>query len=162
IDPRFRELDEEQGAVLRSEAFDRALEQFLGGRDVDRLRLLAATGSDKLRPNLTAAYERLRSAGKPLVLEPLPAPDRDAALEALRDAAQSLLDDKSATANQQAAAQGALDLPAEADRLVELKQLRASGPRAASYEEARKELEQAAFGIVAARERGLLQELLGL
>src|SRR5690349_5694079 len=70
IDPRFRELDEEQGAVLRGEAFDRALELFLAGRDAERLRLLAATGSGKLRRNLTAVYERLRSAGKPLVLEP--------------------------------------------------------------------------------------------
>jgi ATP-dependent exoDNAse (exonuclease V) beta subunit len=162
IDPRFRELDEEQGAVLRGEAFERALEQFLTTRAPDRLRLLATTGSDKLRRNLIAVYERLRSAGKPLVLEPLAEPDLDAALDALREAAQCLLDDAGATENQQAAARGALDLPAEPERLVDLKQLRAGGPRAASYEEARKELEQAAFATIASRDRELLQTLLGL
>src|SRR5947207_7883662 len=107
-------------------------------------------------------YERLRSAGRPLVPEPLAEPDLGAALDALRDAAQCLLDDTGATENQQAAARGALDLPDEPERLVELKALRASGPRAASYEEARKELEQTAFAVVASRERELLQELLGL
>jgi ATP-dependent exoDNAse (exonuclease V) beta subunit len=162
IDPRFRELDEEQGAVLRGEAFERALEQFLGNREPDRLRLLATTGSNKLRRNLIAVYERLRSAGRVLVLEPLAEPDLEAALDALRETAQFLLDDAGATENQQAAARGALDLPAEPERLVDLGQLRAKGPRAASYEEARKELEQAAFATIASRERELLQTLLGL
>jgi ATP-dependent exoDNAse (exonuclease V) beta subunit len=162
IDPRFRELDEEQGAVLRGEAFERALEEFLAQRAPDRLRLLATTGSDKLRRNLIAVYERLRSAGKPLVLEPLAEPDLEAALDALREAAQCLLEDRGATENQQAAARGALDLPAEPERLVDLKQFRAGGARAATYEEARKELEQAAFATIASREREQLQTLLGL
>jgi ATP-dependent exoDNAse (exonuclease V) beta subunit len=162
IDPRFRELDEEQGAVLRGEAFDRALEQFLAGREADRLRLLATTGSGALRRNLTGAYERLRSAGKPLVLEPLHEPDLGAALETLRDAAQCLVDDGDATEKQRDAATAALDLPGEPDELVDLRRLRASGPRAATFEEARKELEQAAFGTIASRDRALLQELLGL
>jgi ATP-dependent helicase/nuclease subunit A len=162
IDPRFRELDEEQGAVLRGEAFDRALEQFLAGREPDRLRLLATTGSPALRRNLTGGYERLRSAGKPLVLEPLPEPDLGAALEALREAAQCLVDDDKATDKQRDAATAALDLPGEPDELVDLGRLRAHGPRAATFEEARKELEQAAFGTIASRDRALLQELLGL
>ena len=162
IDPRFRELDEEQGAVLRGEAFERALEEFLSARAPDRLRLLATTGSDKLRRNLISVYERLRSAGRPLVLEPLSEPDLEGALDALRETAQCLLDDARATENQQAAARGALDLPAEPERLVDLKQLRASGARAASYEDARKELEQTAFATIASRDRELLQTLLGL
>jgi ATP-dependent exoDNAse (exonuclease V) beta subunit len=162
IDPRFRELDEEQGAVLRGEAFERSLEEFLAERAPDRLRLLATTGSDKLRRNLIAVYERLRSAGRPLVLEPLAEPDLEAALDALRDAAQCLLDDPGGTENQQAAARGSLDLPAEPERLVDLKQFRAGGARAATYEEARKELEQAAFATIASRERELLQTLVGL
>src|SRR5262249_56296196 len=111
IDPRFRELDEEQGAVLRSEAFERALEQFLTTHAPDRLQLLATTGGDKLRRNLIAVYERLRSAGKPLVLEPLAEPDLDAALEALREAAQCLLDDVAATENHQAPPARAPALP---------------------------------------------------
>src|SRR5262249_62435848 len=94
--------------------------------------------------------------------EPLAEPDLDAALEALRGAAQCLLDDAGATENQQAAASGALDLPAEPERLVDLKQFRASGARAASYEDVRKELEQAAVATIAAHESELLQTLLGL
>jgi ATP-dependent helicase/nuclease subunit A len=162
IDPRFRELDEEHGAVLRGEAFERALEQFVGTRNAERVRLLATTGSDRLRRNLVAVHERLRSAGRPLVLEPLPEPDLADALDSLRDAAQCLLDDTDATAKQRDAAQGALDLPLEAEVLVDLRRLRASGVRAASYEEARREVEQAAFATIAARERVLLQELLAL
>jgi len=162
IDPRFRELDEEQGAVLRGEAFERALEQFLAGREPDRLRLLATTGIAKLRRNLTAVYERLRSAGRALVLEPLAEPDLEAGLDALRDAAQCLVDDARATQKQRDAATAALDLPAEPDVLVDLRALRASGARAASFEEARKELEQTAFATIASRDRALLQELLGL
>src|SRR3954469_127322 len=49
IDPRFRELDEEHGAVLRGEAFDRALATFCAGQDEARLRLLATYGSAALR-----------------------------------------------------------------------------------------------------------------
>ena len=163
IDPRFRELDEEQGAVLRGEAFDRALEQFLAGRDPERLRLLATTGSAKLRRSLIAVYERLRSAGKALILEPLAEPDLDAAVNALREAALCVLEDERATANQQAAARAALDLPAEPDGLVDLRAVRVrTTERTATFEEARKELEQTAFAIVAARDRALLQELLGL
>src|SRR5579862_9479732 len=37
IDPRFRELDDEQGAVLRGEAFANALTAFCGDRDDARL-----------------------------------------------------------------------------------------------------------------------------
>src|SRR5215210_3357396 len=44
IDPRFRELDESQAAVLSGEAFREALEEFCQGRNEERLRLLAAYG----------------------------------------------------------------------------------------------------------------------
>src|SRR5262249_58138549 len=104
-------------------------------RAQSRLRLLATAGTDKRRRNLIAVYERLRSAGAPLVLEPLAEPDLDAALDALRDAAQCLLGDTGATENQQAAARGALDLPAEPERLLGLKQLPARRPRAPTDQE---------------------------
>src|SRR5207248_124574 len=45
IDPRFRELDDEHGAVLRGEAFERALAGFCASEEGDRLRLLATYGS---------------------------------------------------------------------------------------------------------------------
>src|SRR5438093_9913244 len=49
VDPRFRELDESQAAVLRSEAFDAALTEFCAGDDPERLRLLVAYGGARLR-----------------------------------------------------------------------------------------------------------------
>ena len=69
IDPRFRELDEAQGAVVRGEAFERALEGFCADGDPERLRLLATYGADGLRRMLAGVYETLRSAGREL--EPL-------------------------------------------------------------------------------------------
>ena len=48
------------------------------------------------------------------------------------------------------------------ERLIDLKALRASGARAASFEEARKDVEQAALAVLARRDRELLQELLDL
>ncbi|MEP6812823.1 MAG: UvrD-helicase domain-containing protein, partial [Actinomycetota bacterium] len=53
LDPRFRELDDAQGAVLRSEAFRSALDDFYRDGDPDRLRLLATYGADGLRRMLT-------------------------------------------------------------------------------------------------------------
>src|SRR3989441_10123525 len=69
LDPRFRELDDAQGAVLRSEAFRAALDDFCSDGDADRLRLLATYGADGLRRMLTGVYETLRSAGRELSLE---------------------------------------------------------------------------------------------
>src|SRR5438309_12097229 len=69
LDPRFRELDEAQAAVLRSEAFDAALADFCAGDDPARLRLLVAYGGPRLRGMLIGVYETLRAAGRELVLE---------------------------------------------------------------------------------------------
>ena len=41
LDPRFRELDEAQGLVLRGEAFEAALAEFCASAEADHLRLLA-------------------------------------------------------------------------------------------------------------------------
>jgi len=163
IDPSFRELDEEHGAVLRGEAFSRALERFVGAAaGEERLVLLATYGGARLRKMLTGVYATLRSAGRPLMLELGEPSNLDERLRALREAAQCLLDDPGATANHVAAAQAALDLPSLPETLIDLSPLRAHGPRAASFEDARKSLEQAALELVAARDRELLQELLDL
>src|SRR5258708_26631378 len=68
LDPRFRELDDAQGAVLRSEAFERALGAFLATGEPDRLQLLTTYGGAGLRRMLTGVYETLRSAGRELAL----------------------------------------------------------------------------------------------
>jgi ATP-dependent helicase/nuclease subunit A len=162
IDPRFRELDDEHGAVLRGEAFGRALETFCGAGGEERTSLLAVYGSGRLRKMLTGVYETLRSAGRPLVLELGEPADVATRLDALRDAAQGLLGDPGATEGQTASARAALDLPSLPETLIDLAALRAGGPRAAGFEEARKAVEQAALEHAATRDRDLLQELLDL
>jgi ATP-dependent exoDNAse (exonuclease V) beta subunit len=162
IDPRFRELDEEHGAVLRGEAFEAALSAFCAAGDEPRFRLLATYGSVPLRRMLTGVYETLRSAGRPLVLELGAPPDLEAALGELRDEGAALAADRGATPRQLAAARGALELPAEAEDLIDLKALQASGPRAAAYEQARRRTQQAALEVLAARDKEMLQELLDL
>ncbi|HEY6960359.1 MAG TPA: UvrD-helicase domain-containing protein [Gaiellaceae bacterium] len=162
IDPRFRELDDEHGAVIRGEAFERALAAFCATRDSERLRLLAVYGADGLRRKLTGVYETLRSAGRDLRLELSEQVNLEERLGELQDEARALLADD-CTDKQTAAAQSALALKAaNPERLQDLSALRAAGDKAAAFEAARKRLEQAAFDEVALRDKDLLQELLDL
>jgi ATP-dependent exoDNAse (exonuclease V) beta subunit len=163
LDPRFRELDEAQSAVLRSEAFDEALARFCAGEDADRLRLLASYGTQRLRSMLIGVYETLRAAGRELALElGEPAPLGEAVAE-LQEAARALAEDPGATEIQQANAGTLLSLlerDPHPDTLIDLAGFRAAGERAASYNEARKRVEQAALDRLAAADRTHLQELL--
>ncbi len=161
IDPRFRELDDEHGAVIRGEAFERALASFCASRDSERLRLLATYGASGLRRMLTGVYETLRSAGRDLKLdlgEQAGVPERLAELQA---AAQVLAVDPHATENQLASANAALALGANPEQLLDL-QLPANGDRAVEFRAARDRLQQAALEELAARDSELLQELLDL
>ena len=163
LDPRFRELDEPQGAVLRSEAFQQALGEFCADAAPDRLRLLATYGADGLRRMLTSVYETLRSAGRELDLDIGGRPELAERIQELREAAHALVGDAAASDNQRTNAEQLLALlerDTRADRLMELSGFRASGERAASYEEARRAVAQAALDEAAARDRALLQELL--
>ena len=163
LDPRFRVLDDSQGRVVRGESFEAALNEFCAGEDPARLRLLATYGAAGLRRMLTAVYETLRSAGRELALELGERPGLDARLAELAEAARSLADDAGATDAAREAGAHALELAAEPplpERLLDLSALRARGERAASFEEARKTVEQAALDELALRDRELLQELL--
>jgi ATP-dependent helicase/nuclease subunit A len=163
LDPRFRELDEAQAAVLRGEAFEEALDAFCAGGEPERLRLLVAYGGERLRRMLIGVYETLRAAGRPLALELGDAPPLGELVEELRDAARSMGDDPDATEGQRNAAAATLALlegGREPDRLLDLGEFAARGERAAAYEEARARVEQAALDTVAAGDRDLLQELL--
>jgi ATP-dependent helicase/nuclease subunit A len=163
VDPRFRVLDESQGRVLRGEAFEAALTAFCANDDPDRLRLLAVYGAAGLRRMLTGVYETLRSAGRELVLELGERPSLDACARELIEAAQCLADDDGARTEARATARQALlqlEDGVRADRLYDLGDLRLRGERAATYEEARRSVEQAALDELAAADRDLLQELL--
>ncbi|MGH3024070.1 MAG: UvrD-helicase domain-containing protein, partial [Gaiellaceae bacterium] len=163
IDPRFRVLDEPQARVLQREAFEQALTELCAGDDPERLGLLATYGARGLRRMLAGVHETLRAAGRPLVLELGLRPGLPERIEALRECARALAEDAEAGEGGRATALRALELLEERtlpERLLDLGELRAQGERAASYEEARRGVEQAALDELAARDRDLLQELL--
>jgi len=164
LDPRFRVLDDSQAKVLRSEAFAEALTEFCAGSDPARLQLLGTYTARGLRRMLTGVYETLRAAGRPLELVLGERRGLEELAEELREAARCLAEDAGATEPQQEAAAGVLRLlerGARADVLLDLGGVRARGERAATFEEARKTVQQAALDELAARDRELLQELLG-
>ncbi len=162
VDPRFRVLDDSQGRVLMSEAFDAALAEFVGA-DTERTALLSTYGRRALRRTITGVYETLRAAGRELVLElgvRPPLAERRAELE---EAARCLADDADATDAARETARRAVEIMRDRtlpERLLSLKELRVRGERAAAYEQARKAVEQAALDELATRDRDLLQELL--
>jgi ATP-dependent helicase/nuclease subunit A len=165
LDPRFRELDEAQAAVLRSEAFGEALAEFCAGDDPQRLELLATYGSDRLRRMLTSVYETLRAAGRELDLAVAARPELGERVDELRVAALPLASDPEATDAQQRTAAELLELlerDRRPDRLMNLAGFKARGDRAAAYCEALAAVEQAALDEAATRDRALLQELLTL
>ena len=150
--------------VLRGEAFEAALAEFCAGGEPERLRLLATYGAKGLRRMLTGVFETLRSAGRELVLELGERPSLPDAVERLADAARCLADDAAATETQRAAAAQALELlegDSSRSGCSTWSGLKARGERAASYDEARRAVEQAALDEAAAHDRVLLEELLG-
>jgi ATP-dependent helicase/nuclease subunit A len=163
LDPRFRELDEAQAAVLAGESFERALDEFCAAEAPERLQLLATYGTTALRRMLTGIYETLRSAGRPLTLELGDRPPLAERVERAREAALCLVEDVDATELQRANAARLLEVldgPIRPERLLDLSAHSAQGERAASYRDARRDLEQAALDEVAMRDRDLLQQLL--
>jgi ATP-dependent helicase/nuclease subunit A len=163
LDPRFRELDDAGAAVLRGEAFERALRGFYAGGESERLRLLATYGAAGLRRMLTSVYETLRASGRELELELGDVAPLGERIGAFREAARCLAEDARASETQRGNAEQALLLATEGalpERVVDLGALRCRGERAATYEEARRAVERAALEDLAARDRDLLQELL--
>jgi ATP-dependent helicase/nuclease subunit A len=163
LDPRFRELDESQAAVLSGEAFDEALEAFCADGDPERVRLLTTYEARGLRRMITGIYGTLRSAGRELVLELGERPELGERLEELRSAARCVVDDSSATDLQHASAGALLEVvagDARPDDLLDLSAHRAKGERMASVEEARLAVQQAALDELAMRDRDLVQQLL--
>jgi ATP-dependent helicase/nuclease subunit A len=100
IDPAFRVLDELDAGRIAADAFDGALEEFMGvgapgtapaAPDPDRVEMVAAYTPDRLRDMVRTAYSHLRSRGerRPRLdesLPPRPAGERER-LEAAASAA---------------------------------------------------------------------------
>jgi len=165
LDPRFRVLDDSKARVLRGEAFEEALADFCGGDDPRRLRLLATYGAGGLRRMLTGVYETLRAAGRPLDLRLGDGPALASRVEGLREAARCLVDEEGHDDQRDQAARmlEVLERDRTAEDLLDLSEFATRGgprERFASYEAARKSVEQAALDELATRDRDLLQELL--
>jgi len=93
IDPDFRVLDELESERLAADAFDGALEEFMGdGSDSERIEMVAAYRPDPLRDMVRTAYSHLRSRGQrhPRLEETLP-PRPAGEYERLEAAARSAL-----------------------------------------------------------------------
>lgn len=93
IDPDFRVLDELEAERLAADAFDGALEEFMGdGSDAARIELVAAYTPDRLRDMVRTAYSHLRSRGErhPRLPESRP-PRRGGEDERLESAARAAL-----------------------------------------------------------------------
>jgi len=165
LDPRFRVLDDSQARVLRGEAFVQALDEFCARDDPRRLRLLATYGAGGLRRMLTGVYETLRAAGRPLELDLGEGPALAQRVETLREAARCLVGEQGSEEQRAQAARvlEVLERDRQAEDLLDLSEFATRGgqrERFASYEAARKAVEQAALDELATRDRALLQELL--
>ena len=64
IDPEYRVLDEHDAERLAGEAFEAALEDFLGRRDRQRIELAAAYGPGRLERALRSVHARARGRGE--------------------------------------------------------------------------------------------------
>src|SRR4029079_8252608 len=67
IDPDFHVLDEVEAVRIAADAFDGALEEFMGvdgAPDFDRVEMVAAYPPDRLRDMVRTAYSPLRSRGE--------------------------------------------------------------------------------------------------
>ena len=158
LDPQFTVADDVGARILQSEAFDNALERFLsvdGAIGSRRLDLLAAYSRRRLRELLLEAYERLRSAGRPLDLRPHADAGVDAAADAVRAAAGACEKEEAA------ALVGLLDARPDPAELLDLKRfgVRKAGA-CADYEQARRDLEQAARDAAAIADLAQLDVLL--
>ena len=159
LDPRFRVLDESQAKVLRAEAFSAALAEFCAEEESERVALLATYGSQGMRAMLTAVHGRLRSAGWPLELGPGDGAALPEAIELLREA---LADDRPGdTAEADSLLAELIGSDPTAEQLLELDTwLPTELLKGAGLEGAVAEVQAAALGSVARRDRGLLEQLL--
>jgi ATP-dependent helicase/nuclease subunit A len=95
LDPEYRVLDEVEAERIAVDAFDRALQDFLGRDAPDRVDLAAAYGADRLARMVRTVHARLRSRGErrprlPEIEPPVPRGERERLAAAVRAAAREL------------------------------------------------------------------------
>jgi ATP-dependent helicase/nuclease subunit A len=110
IDPRFRVLDATEAERAASEAFDRALDDFLANEEDAREELVASFDLAGLRSIVAGAHAELRSRGQaePRLLEQ-PAPDLAGALRRAAEVAATTLEELQPTNGNRELVQRALE-----------------------------------------------------
>jgi ATP-dependent helicase/nuclease subunit A len=126
VDPRFSVLDPAEAERAAREAFDEALEEFLGAEGPAREETVAGYGIEALRGMVVGAYEELRSRGvrDPHLPEP-PVPDVAAAIGAARAAAETVLEELGETSRWRSPVEGALAVLSERGEAIELDEIAA-------------------------------------
>ena len=108
IDPDYHVLDGLEAERVAVDAFDRALEDFLGPTGGDRLELVASYTPDGVRDMVRTAYSHLRSRGQRFPsLDPTQTPRPAGEPERLEAAARAALAELGAAEGQAAAKAGA-------------------------------------------------------
>ncbi len=163
LDTRFRELEDSGAALLRGEAFERALEAFCATGDPERLQLLATYGAAGCGACSPASTRR---CARPAASSSSSSGARRASTDAVDelprgcDLASPTTRARRRRSAGRARASCASRNGSPPERLVDLSAFACKGARAASFERARKAAERAALEELAAHDRDLLQELL--
>jgi ATP-dependent exoDNAse (exonuclease V) beta subunit len=157
IDPRFSVLDPAEAERAAREAFDDALEEFLGEGDGDREETVAAYGIDALRGMIVGAHEELRSRGfaAPRLPEP-PAPDVAGAIREAEAATAGALAELGEKSRARPLLERAAELLAERGERIELDEIAAlrSGSTAQGMSDYREAIEAAIARVAEAGEGG--------
>jgi ATP-dependent exoDNAse (exonuclease V) beta subunit len=164
IDPRFRVIDAPEAERAAREAFDEALEAFLGEAGEEGEDTIAAFDIGGLRGMVIAAHAELRSRGaaEPALPDP-PAPDLPGALRRAAEAAERTAEElKPGSANRELV-ERALELltdPAGPPTLDELASVR-TGSKAQPMAEYREAIEAALTAVAEAGDGGRAYRHLG-
>jgi ATP-dependent helicase/nuclease subunit A len=124
VDPRFSVLDPAETGRAAREAFDDALEEFLGDGDGGREETVAGYGIDALRGMVVGVHAELRSRGirNPRLPDP-PAPDVAATTREAAAAAAATLEELGETSRWRPTVERAAAILAERGERIELDEL---------------------------------------
>jgi ATP-dependent helicase/nuclease subunit A len=157
VDPRFSVLDPAETQRAAREAFDEALEEFLGGEDAAREETVAGYGIDALRGAVVGVHAELRSRGvrSPRLPDP-PASDAATAIREAAAAATEALAEQGETSRWRPLLERAVAVLGERGEAIELDEIAAlrSGSNAQAMNGYRAAIEAAIARVAEAGEGG--------
>jgi ATP-dependent exoDNAse (exonuclease V) beta subunit len=164
IDPRFRVIDAPEAERAAREAFDEALEEFLGQGGGEREDTVAAFDIGGLRGMVIGAHAELRSRGaaEPALPEP-PAPDLPGALRRAAGAAERAAEELKPDSANRELVERARELLADPERPPSLDELASvrTGSKAKPMAEYREAIEAALSAVAEAGAGGRAYRHLG-